>query len=68
MTAVDLDSPAAEAGIRPGNRVLRAEDQPATAPDQVAKLLQAGRDAAPFTALLVRSGTNQRWVTITKTK
>ena len=64
VSAVDVDSPAGEAGIKQGDLVLRAMDEAVSTPEQVGQILAAARARLPFVVLLVRSGPNQRWVSL----
>ena len=62
VSGVDADSPAIEAGITTGDVVLRAMDNPVSTPEQFTEDLARARAILPFVALLIRSGTDQRWV------
>jgi hypothetical protein len=46
VEAVAAGSPAADAGLQPGDRILRINQQPVTAPEQIARLMSGAGDRA----------------------
>jgi serine protease Do len=65
ITDVDPDGSAADAGLNPGDVVLKAQQEPVTQPDEVKKALDAVRqEKRHYALLLVRAPDGVKWVPI----
>ena len=62
VTDVDRNSAGDEAGIDPGNSIVRVMFDRVSTPEEFAQRIETARSTLPFVALLVRSGSDQRWV------
>lgn len=67
VQVVEVEEPAAVAGLAPGDIILTVNDTDVTGPDQYAKLV-AGLDKSRAAALLVMRGDQSQWVTVTPGK
>ncbi len=60
VAAVEPQSPAARAGLRAGDVIVRAEDRPVHEPDDLVDLLQRAPEGEPVELTVVRKGREER--------
>jgi serine protease Do len=67
VQVVDATAPASEAGLQPGDLILRVNDKDVGTPDQYAKMVASLDKSKPAALLVLRAGQSQ-WVLITPSK
>lgn len=67
LKVTSVEAPASNSGISVGDIILTAGDTDITSPDQFTKLI-SGLDKSKPVALMIRSGEQTRWVTVSPAK